>query len=127
MTGSIGRADISFLVGKDFVDGLAIICGDVPDIIYILQTAFYLERTHTGVNEFPDKVAPVHILERQEVAVLDEGLMTGILQVKGHAAELGTPPPVGTTPETILGGIATTAVADAQRTMDKHFQLHSGT
>ena len=50
----------------------------------------------------------------------------GIDEVKGKTAELCTGTTVGTAPETVLRGIALSAVADTERTMHKYLEFGIG-
>ena len=53
-----------------------------------------------------------------------DGTPVGINQVERHAAELRTLATVGRPPEAILRGIALSAIADAEGTVDEDLQLY---
>ena len=66
----------------------------------------------------------VHVLEREQVFVLNECVPFGILQREGQAAELGTLATIGGSTKAILRSIAPAAVGDAERTVNEDFKPH---
>ena len=87
---------------KYLVNFLAVVTCNILDISDILQSSFNLERTDTGINEFFKILTSVHVLEREQMLILNDFISIGIFHVKRQTAELGTFASVGTPPETIL-------------------------
>ena len=110
----------------DLVQTLTVGGRHVLHVADVLQAPLNLERRGTGLNEPLQVVALVHVLQRQQVAVVLYHAAVGINQVELHAAELGARATVGRTAETVLRGIAQPTVTDAEGAMNKDLQLHVG-
>ena len=68
-------------VGQAFefgVETLPIVRGDVLDVRKVLESTFDLERADAGVDQGPQVVALVVVLERQEVFVFSDDAALGI-------------------------------------------------
>ena len=119
----------TILVGmarNESIEPLVVGSNDILDIRDILQAALNFERRGTGFDEFFQVVALVQVLERQQVALMLPFAAIGINQIELHAAYLGTLSAVGRASETILRGIALTAIANAQGSMYKHLEVDVG-
>ena len=108
------------------VEQLAIGRRHILHIRHILESALNLKRHSTRLDEFAQMFALVHILQREEIALRIEHLAISIEQVELHAAELGTGTTVGAAAKAILRRIAESAIADAERTMDKDLEFGIG-
>ena len=98
----------------------------ILDIVSRLQPSFNLERADTGIGQFLKMVEAVHILQRQQMAVMLYRMPVSVEQIELHTAKLSTSTPVGRTAEAVLRGVADTGIAHTERAMDKALQLDSG-
>ena len=119
-------ADVFRTAGKDGVEPLTVVGGDVLDVRDVFETALNLERADAGVEHLLEMVAAVHVAQREQVTIADERVAVGILKGEGQAAELGTLAAVGRAAEAVLRGVALAAVADAEGTVDKSLEWHVG-
>ena len=71
-------------------------------------------------------VNAAHVLQREQVAAVVYHVAVGILKAELQTAELCALAAVGTSRETVLRGIALSAVTDAQGTMNKHLKFNVG-
>ena len=103
------------------------ICGSyVLDVGHILESALDLERNGTSLDKFLEILTLVHILERQQIALVLYLCPIGIDQRETHATELGALTTIGATTKAMLRGITDARIAYAQSTMNKHFELDIG-
>ena len=123
---SVAGADVFGASGKDGIELLTVVGGDVLNVAHILQSPLNLEGGNAGIEQFLEPFAAVHVAQRKQMPVADECVALGILEGEGQTAELGALPTVGRAPETVLRGVALSAVADAERTMHKDLQRHVG-
>ena len=110
----------------DLVEALAVGCRDVLHVGGVLQAALYLERRGAGLYEPLQVVALVHVLQREQVAVVFKGASVGIDEVELHAAELCALATVGAAAEAMLRGVAEARIADAEGSVDEDLELHLG-
>ena len=98
----------------------------ILDIVSRLQPSFNLERADACFGQFLQMVEAVHILQRQQMAVVLYRTAVSVEQIELHPAELSASTPVGRPSEAVLRGVADSGIAHTERTMDKAFQLYSG-
>ena len=96
----------------------------VFDILHILQSAFYLERTDARIGHFFQVINLTQVFQRQQMALMFYLTPLRVNQIELHPTELCACTAVGTALKTILRGIAHTRVTHAQRTVHEAFQLH---
>ena len=124
LTDASGTAAILvWMATDDLVETLTIGRRDVLHIGDILQSALYLERSGTGLDQFLQMVALVHILQGEQVTVALHFPTLGIDQRELHPAELRTLATVGAASETMLGGVTDAGITDAQGPVDEDLQL----
>ena len=96
------------------------------DIGDILEAPLNLEGHGTRLDEFLEVGRLVEVLQRQQVALVLEFVAIGIEEVELHAAHLCAGTTVGRTPKAVLRGIAESAIADAEGSMDEDLQFDVG-
>ena len=114
------------MLADDGVERLAIGRSDILHVSGILQPAFNLERRRTGIDEFLQVAAQVHIFQREQVTLVFQFAAIGIDEVELHAAELCAGTTVGRAAEAVFGGVAQAAIADTQRAMNEDFEFDIG-
>ena len=114
------------MLADDSVERLAIGRSDILHVSGILQATFNLERRRTGIDEFLQVAAQVHIFQREQVTLVFQFAAIGIDEVELHAAELCAGTAVGRTTEAVFGSVAQAAIADTQRAMNEDFELDIG-
>ena len=106
------------------IQSLAIGSRHVLHVSHILQSSLNLKRYGTSFNQLLQIIALVHILEREQIALVLDLCPIGIDQREAHPTELGALTTIGATLETMLRGITDARIADAQGTVNKHLELH---
>ena len=132
-----GRAAVVIrAAGYDGVNALTVVSGDILDISHILQASFNLEGSDACIHHGFEVCRAVHILQGEEVTLAKtltnlrrtrgngNDLPVCINEVKRQAAELGTFATIGAAAEAVLTGIAATAVADTESSVNKSLQRH---
>ena len=114
------------MTGNDGIEALAVVGGHILHVVDALEPPLNLERHGAGLDELFEMVALVEVLQREQMALTLDDTAVGIDKVELHAAELGTLTAIGAAPETMLGGIAQTAIADAEGSVDKDLELYVG-
>ena len=94
----------------------------VLDVAYILQPSLYLEASDTCIHHRFEVAEAIHVAKREQVLVLDKRPTFSIFEREGQSAELGALATIGRTAETVLRGIATPAIRDAEGTVDEDFE-----
>ena len=110
----------------NLVEALAVGGGDVLDVCHVLQAPLYLERRGASLSQCLEVVNLTEVLERQQVAVVLDDTPVAVDEVELHAADLCTLAAIGGATEAVLRGIALSAVADTESTVDKDLQLDIG-
>lgn len=112
-TSAAAAAVLSWMAGDDLIETLTIGRHHILHITCVLQTTLYLQGAHTRSHQFLQMVYLAKVFEREQVLVADDGGSIVILEVEGETAKLGTGTAVGRPLETILRGVAQSAITDA--------------
>ena len=97
----------------------------VVDILHALHAPLHLERRHPCIKEIGNTLNAHHILQAQDIIAIMIISMTLIIhQMVGHAAGLGTGPPVSAAAAHKGTHEALAGIAHAEGAMDKDFDFH---
>src|SRR5690554_2030272 len=100
--------------------------GDVFYIGRILQTTFNFKAADAGIDQLPQLVRQVEVLQRQEVLIAYQGPAVFGLQVVGLAAGLTAFTTIGAASVQVVTHVALSAVRHTQGPMDKEFERYTG-
>ena len=127
MASSRRSTDIFLATGKDGIELPAVSRRHILHVCHILQTAFYLQRSGSGIQQLFQHLALVEVFQRKQMFVTHNRLAIGIYQTERQATKLRTLSPVGAPFETSLADIALTAIADTKSPVHKNLERHVGT
>ena len=101
----------------------AVVPHHIFDVGGVFQAPFNLERRNTRGDQIAQPLVQPEILEREQAAVAQQHVSLAVEQVVARAAGLDAGAAVGTPPRKGLAQIAVAAVADAEGSVHKEFQV----
>ena len=126
----VGRERISVAVaalgGVKRINALAIVGGEVGDIVCVLEPPLDFECGDARLDQFLNIRRTIHVLQGKQVTLMNGAavrvgkfLAVGIEQVVLHTAHLGAATPIGTAAENDLAQIAATRIGHTERSLHK--------
>ena len=114
-----GAARQFWALGKNRIQLLTVMSGDVLHIAHVLVAALDLERAHAGIHQVNQVGGLVVVLHRQQVLVIGHHAALVVLQGVRQAAGLGAVATVGAASGLRVGDVALPGEGHAQGTVDK--------
>ena len=109
------------------VDRAAVVAGDVGDVLGRFQSAFDLEATHAGVDQFGHECVGGEVLRAEQILLIAEVDVLAIAdQIVRQAAGLSTLAAIGTAAAERFAGEALARVGDTERTVNEGFEFDVG-